>query len=118
MAFLAEQDDLWLSAMVVHELEFGLQLLPHGQRRDVFALGAVRVHHGLPGPHPACGQNGRRVGGLLSCTGASIRDVCWTWGMRSLPELPGLMICRLQPGMLRISMAWTSTSPIHGKQSD
>ncbi len=35
MAFLAEQDDLWLSAMVVHELEFCLQLLPHGQRRDV-----------------------------------------------------------------------------------
>ena len=35
MAFLAKQDDLWLSAMVVHELEFGLQLLPHGQRRDV-----------------------------------------------------------------------------------
>ena len=35
LEFLAEQDDLWLSAMVVHELEFGLQLLPHGQRRDV-----------------------------------------------------------------------------------
>ena len=73
MAFLAEQDDLWLSAMVVHELAFGLQLLPHGQRRDVLRVGAVRVRHGLPGPHPACGQNGSRVGGLLSCTGASIR---------------------------------------------
>ncbi len=35
MAFLAKQDDLWLSAMLVHELEFGMQLLPHGQRRDV-----------------------------------------------------------------------------------
>ena len=35
IAFLAEQHDLWLSAMVLHELEFGLQLLPHGQRRDV-----------------------------------------------------------------------------------
>ena len=30
MAFLAEQDDLWLSAMAVHELEFGLQLLLTG----------------------------------------------------------------------------------------
>ena len=35
MAFLAEQDDLWLSAMVVHELAFGLKMLPHGQRRDL-----------------------------------------------------------------------------------
>ena len=35
MAFLAEQHDLWLSAMAVHELAFGLQLLPSGQRRDV-----------------------------------------------------------------------------------
>ena len=35
LEFLAEQDELWLSAMVVHELAFGMQLLPHGQRRDV-----------------------------------------------------------------------------------
>ncbi len=34
VAFLTEQDDLWLSALVLHELEFGLQLLPPGQRRD------------------------------------------------------------------------------------
>ena len=34
LAFLTEQDDLWLSAIVLHELEFGLQLLPPGPRRD------------------------------------------------------------------------------------
>ena len=34
LAFLTEQDDLWLSAIVMHELEFGLQLLPPGRRRD------------------------------------------------------------------------------------
>ena len=34
LAFLSGQDDLWLSAIVLHELEFGLQLLPPGQRRD------------------------------------------------------------------------------------
>ncbi len=34
LAFLTEQDDLWLSAIVLHELEFGLQMLPPGQRRD------------------------------------------------------------------------------------
>ncbi len=32
--FLVEQDELWLSSVVVHELEYGLQLLPAGQRRD------------------------------------------------------------------------------------
>ena len=34
IAFLAAQDNLWLSAVVVHELEYGLQLLPPGHRRD------------------------------------------------------------------------------------
>lgn len=34
LAFLTEQEDLWLSAIVMHELEFGLQLLPPGQRLD------------------------------------------------------------------------------------
>ena len=34
IAFLSEQDDLWLAAVVLHELEFGLQSLPQGHRRD------------------------------------------------------------------------------------
>lgn len=34
VAFLSSQDGLWLSALVVHELEFGLRLLPPGDRRD------------------------------------------------------------------------------------
>ena len=33
VAFLAERHDLWLSALVLHELEFGLLLLPRGRRR-------------------------------------------------------------------------------------
>ena len=32
--FLAAQDDLWLPAVVVGELELGVQLLPEGRRRD------------------------------------------------------------------------------------
>ena len=32
--FLSEHDDLWLSSVVLHELEFGLELLPYGHRRD------------------------------------------------------------------------------------
>ncbi|MCY4579663.1 MAG: type II toxin-antitoxin system VapC family toxin [Chloroflexi bacterium] len=34
IAFLEEQQDLWLSAIVLHELEYGLILLPAGQRQD------------------------------------------------------------------------------------
>lgn len=33
VAFLMEHDDLWLSSIVIHELEYGLQLMAHGQRR-------------------------------------------------------------------------------------
>ena len=32
--FLAASDHLWLSAIVVGELELGIQLLPEGQRRN------------------------------------------------------------------------------------
>ncbi|WP_419167585.1 PIN domain-containing protein [Candidatus Palauibacter sp.] len=34
LAFLRVQDDLWMSTVVLHELEFGLLLLPPGRRRD------------------------------------------------------------------------------------
>ena len=34
IAFLSEWDALWLSSIVLHELEFGLQCLPQGRRRD------------------------------------------------------------------------------------
>ena len=39
VAFLSAQPDLWLSALVLHELEYGLELLPAGSRRE--GLGAV-----------------------------------------------------------------------------
>jgi predicted nucleic acid-binding protein len=34
IGFLNEQQDFWLPTIVVHELEFGLQLLPEGRRRE------------------------------------------------------------------------------------
>ncbi len=34
ITFLHEQPGLWLPSVVVHELEYGTQLLPHGQRRN------------------------------------------------------------------------------------
>ena len=32
--FLSTESDLWVSTLVLHELEFGLGLLPAGRRRD------------------------------------------------------------------------------------
>lgn len=32
--FIAAEGDLWLSSIVIHEMEYGLQLLPSGQRRN------------------------------------------------------------------------------------
>jgi len=34
VGFLADHDDLWLSSIVIHELEYSLRLLPAGRRRD------------------------------------------------------------------------------------
>ena len=33
IAFLTEQEGLWLPSLAIHELEYGVQLLPHGRRR-------------------------------------------------------------------------------------
>ena len=46
--FLAEHEDLWLSAVVLHELEFGLQLLPVGRRRNSLrtALSGMLANYG------------------------------------------------------------------------
>ena len=34
VTFLAEHDDLWLSTIVLHELDYGVRLLEQGQRRN------------------------------------------------------------------------------------
>lgn len=38
--FLTGQDNLWLSSVVIHELEYGMQLLPQGRRRN-------RIHRAI-----------------------------------------------------------------------
>ncbi len=47
VAFLNSRSDLWLSAMVVYELDFGLRLLPAGRRRRglEYALSAIVTEH-------------------------------------------------------------------------
>ena len=41
VTFLVEESDLWLSSIVIYELEYGVQLLPRGLRRD--HLGALNA---------------------------------------------------------------------------
>ena len=47
VAFLNSRGDLWLSTMVVHELDLGLRLLPAGRRRRQLghALAAIQAQH-------------------------------------------------------------------------
>ena len=40
--FLSRQTDLWLSSLVIHELEFGLQLAPQGRRRERLTASLAR----------------------------------------------------------------------------
>ena len=37
VSFLASQQDLWLSVVVIHEAHYGMQLLPTSRRRDSLA---------------------------------------------------------------------------------
>lgn len=47
VTFLNSRGDLWLSAMAIHELDFGLRLLPQGRRRRRIedALSAIVTEH-------------------------------------------------------------------------
>ncbi len=47
VAFLNNQPDLWLCTIVLHELDYGLNLLPEGQRRDnlTFAITALVANY-------------------------------------------------------------------------
>ena len=61
VAFLTAQDDLWLATIVLHELDFGLNLLPLGRRRDRIsaALSAFVTEYEdriLPLDRPEAGQ--------------------------------------------------------------
>ena len=72
--FLSEHDDLWLSSVVLHELEFGLELLPHGHRRDGLRRTLEEFTSEVRRPHPAAGASRGRVGGATEGSGAAGRS--------------------------------------------
>ena len=51
IAFLADRNDLWLSVVVLYELEYGVALMSAGRRRDALSAGltelAARYHRRL-----------------------------------------------------------------------
>ena len=83
VAFLSGRAELWLPAIVVHELEFGLALLPPGRRRDaidaalsafvalyedrILPLGRAEAAHAA-----ALGARARRSGRVLDLGDALI----------------------------------------------
>ena len=42
VTFLSDHDDLWLSSIVIHELDYGVQRMAHGQRRASLQAGLLR----------------------------------------------------------------------------
>ena len=51
--FLAERDDVWVSSVLIHEVEYGVRLLPQGIRRNRLSTMQAAIlsgyaHHVLP----------------------------------------------------------------------
>ena len=76
VAFLAAQDDLWLPTIVLHELEFGLNLLPPGRRRNRIraALSALIMEYGDRVLPPA--QSAKR--GMTFSANSSSEVMIWS----------------------------------------
>lgn len=86
VAFLVENDDLWLSSVTVHELEYGVRLLPEGQRRErlyssLLGIMAIYADHVLPLDRAAAESaatlraDARRVGQTLDLGDALIAGI-------------------------------------------
>ncbi len=86
VAFLSEQEDLWLPTLVVYELEYGVQLLAPGRRRDnlqavVSNLIAAYAQRILPLDRPAAESaarlraQARRMGRPLDLGAALIAGI-------------------------------------------
>ncbi len=71
--FLTNQSDLWLSSIVLHELQFGLDLMPRGRRQDRVRERLLRLtnEYGnrVIGVGPVEGRLAARFRGLRQRTG-------------------------------------------------
>ncbi len=112
VAFLATQDDLWLPTIVLHELEFGLNLLPPGRRRNRIraALSALMMEYGdrvLPLDRPEAEQaaalraQARRAGRVLHLADALIAGTAKVHDLavstRNVADFEGLSVTVINP---------------------
>lgn len=112
VAFLAAQDDLWLPTIVLHELEFGLNLLPPGRRRNRIrvALSALLMEYGdrvLPLDRPEAEQaaalraQARRAGRVLHLADALIAGTAKVHDLavatRNVADFAGLGVAIINP---------------------
>ena len=112
VAFLATQDDLWLPTIVLHELEFGLNLLPPGRRRNRIraALSALLMEYGdrvLPLDRPEAEQaatlraQARRSGRVLHLADALIAGTAKVHDLavatRNVADFEGLSVTVINP---------------------
>lgn len=112
VAFLAAQDDLWLPTIVLHELEFGLNLLPPGRRRNRIraALSALIMEYGdrvLPLDRPEAEQaaalraQARRSGRVLHLADALIAGTAKVHDLavatRNVADFEGLSVTVINP---------------------
>lgn len=92
ISFLAQPHDMWLSVMVLHEARYGLNLMPHGHRRESLrsALSAVLVEYAnwiLPINRSAAEHaarlraNARRSGRVLRLADALIAGTAMAHGL-------------------------------------
>lgn len=112
VAFLAERNDLWLPTIVLHEIEFGIQVLPYGRRRnDLQAMtsGVIAQHreHILPLERDAAERaaalrvHARREGRVLGLADALIAGIAsihaLTVATRNVGDFAGLGVDVLNP---------------------
>lgn len=112
LAFLAEHDDLWLSTVVLHELDYGVGLLPSGRRRDAInrALAAFVAEYEdriLPVGRPEAAEaaalrtRARHSGRVLDLGDALIAGTAGTNGLsvatRNVRDFEGLGLAIVNP---------------------
>ena len=112
LSFLATETDLWLSAIALHEVEFGIQKLDPGRRRDQMRSGIEAyltryVHRFLPVDSAEATvaatmrAEARRRGRTLSVTDALIAATARVHGLtvatRNVKDFQGVDVDLLNP---------------------
>ena len=111
LAFLSREPNLWLSAIVLHELSYGIELMAHSRRRDTIAsavsLLTSQVRRVLPvGPAEAehaaeLRAHARRDGRALDLGDALIAATAGTRRLalatRNLSDFEGLDLRLINP---------------------